>query len=133
MMKNIVFSLFALLITHFISAQSFKFVHSQDSITVDKNMEKLANQLLALEYSDDNTTDLDNLFRIYIAGKDYDKGLEYLGKLQKFYEDSYGEFHHIIGIQYEMFLRKKLADLKGKDFSFDQTLDSIFEGISETN
>ena len=106
-MKNLVVFLFIWIASHLVHAQSFKFEHSQDSLTVDKNIETLANQLLQLEYSDENENDLDNLFRFYIAAKDYDNGLLFLKKLQKYYEDSYGEFHHIIGIQYVYTIKAK--------------------------
>ena len=131
MMKNLLSFLFLFITIHLASAQNFKFEYSQDSIVLNKNIETLAKKLVQLEYDEESTDDLDNLFRLQIAAKEYQNSFNSLQKLRKHYAGIYGEFHKVIGLAYEMYLWQNLYSIEGKDYEFRRVLDSVYSDVSE--
>mgnify|MGYP006077495491 CR=1 FL=1 len=133
MKKIFLLSVLSLIFLGNISAQKIGFQYEKDDLKVSKIIEYLSKEILKNYTNDDEKTYLDNLFRLQISAKQYDLGLTTLDSLRSFYAESYGEYHKVIGIHYEVYakMRKNETSPNNRLNTVETLIDDTLSDISE--
>jgi len=94
-----------------------------DNKAFDNKIKKLSDEILKTYKNDDEIKFYDNIFRLYILGGNYEKGLFYLNKLKD--SDKYKklDYREVIGIQFELYA---LSNLDFEKKSFKDKYESVF-------
>jgi len=98
---------------------------------VASRIEKLANELLELDYDKTDRAGLIDIYRTQIASKSYEKALSTLNAFRLMYKEEYGPFHKVLGVQDEAYIKIQLEKIRltTDKVSFDEILDSIYKNV----